>query len=162
MELWRVHGEVTEMPKYIVVPAEDIEGFLRSKGFSRTVQCQEVVYVRRHEKDCNVVIKVYTSIATGAAAARKSGADSVKICTVWDDGGRSFGIGKFPRVHRTGSPEAVLHRVYARMREAYARGTEWIREQVEKGGERRERRERVAEFAGFRSDPDFQERIIQA
>lgn len=151
------------MTRYVEVPASDIEQFLQSKGFSRTVQYQEVVYVLPHEKDPDVKLKVYTSIRTGAAAARNCGKDSIKVCVIFDNGRRSFGIGKFPRVHRTGSPDAVLARTYERMVEAYRRGSQWIREQAARRAvqgrleEKAEfaRLEREQEEAGFLSDPDF-------
>lgn len=152
------------MPHYVPVPAQDIEDFLQSKGFARTVQYQEVVYVRAHEKSPDVKVKVYTSIRVGAAQARNRGADSIKVCTVFDNGRKSFGIGKFPRVHRTGSPAAVLERTLERMKEAYRRGSEWISQQPSRDA-MRERLEEKAEFArqearqeaaGFFSDPDFE------
>ncbi len=117
------------MTTFVSVPAQAIEDFLKSKGFVRTVQRCEVVYVRNHDRDPNVKIKVYTSIRTGAAAARRRGKDSIKVCTVFDNGQRSFGIGKFPRVHRTGSTEKVLERTLERMRAAYKRANQWLREQ---------------------------------
>jgi len=120
------------MPHYVPVPAHEIESFLAAKGFERTVQRNEVVYVRPHEKDPDVKIKVYTSIRVGAAHARNRGADSIKVCTVVErENGRSFGIGKFPRIHRTGSVDAILERMYQKMRSAYSRGTEWIHQQSE-------------------------------
>jgi hypothetical protein len=117
------------MTTFVSVPAQAIEDFLKSKGFTRTVQRCEVVYIRNHDRDPNVKIKVYTSIRIGAGSARQRGKDSIKICTVFDDGRRSFGIGKFPRVHRTGSTAAVLERTLERMRAAYARANQWLREQ---------------------------------
>ena len=117
------------MTTFVSVPAQAIEDFLQSKGFVRTVQRSEVVYVRGHDRDPNVKIKVYTSIRTGAGSARRRGKDSIKVCTVFDNGRRSFGIGKFPRVHRTGSTEKVLERTLERMRAAYRRANQWLREQ---------------------------------
>lgn len=154
------------MPHYVPVPAHEIESFLQSKGFERTVQYQEVVYVRAHEKDRDVKVKVYTSIRVGAAQARRCGSDSIKVCTVFDNGRKSFGIGKFPRIHRTGSPAAVLERTYDRMKDAYKRGSEWIRGQaVRRASQARTEdlawkaafaeKERADEEAGFMSDPDL-------
>lgn len=117
------------MPHYVEVPADEIEEFLREKGFVRTVVRQEVVYSRAHARNPDVKVKVYTSIRVGASSARRRGKDSIKVCTVFDNGRKQFGIGKFPRIHRTGSTEKVLKRTLGRMREAWARGTEWIGEQ---------------------------------
>ena len=149
------------MPHYVEVPAQDIEDFLSSKGFERTVHCQEVVYVRAHDRDPDVKVKVYTSIRTGAQSTRARGADSIKVCTVFDNGRKSFGIGRFPRVHRTGSAGKVLKRTYQRMREAYARGSEWLREQEARRTEdlawkaESARAEREREAEAFMSDPDM-------
>jgi hypothetical protein len=156
------------MPHYVPVPAHEIESFLESKGFTRTVQYREVVYVRPHDKNPDVKVKVYTSIRVGAAQARSKGADSIKVCTVFDNGRKSFGLGKFPRVHRTGSSSAVLERTLERMRDAYKRGTEWIRGQAIRDAARAPdedlawkaafaEKERADEQAGFASDPDFRE-----
>lgn len=145
------------MPHYVEVPADEIETFLRSKGFVRTIVHREVVYSRAHAKNPDVKVKVYTSIRVGAQSARRRGKDSIKVCTIFDNGRKKFGIGKFPRIHRTGSTEKVLERTLKRMREAWARGTEWINEQ-----DRREdlrwkaefsRQEREAEERAFLSGP---------
>jgi hypothetical protein len=117
------------MPHYTEVPADAIESFLQEKGFSCYVQNQEVVYERAHNEDPAVKVLVYTSIRTGDVQARRRGKDSIKVCTVVKGRQKTYGIGKFPRIHRTGSPEAVLDRMLQRMREAYKRGTQWIREQ---------------------------------
>lgn len=117
------------MPTFVSVPADAIEDFLKSKGFTRTLCRNEVVYVRSHKLDPDVKIKVYTSIRTGQGSARRRGKDSIKVCTVFDNGRKSFGIGRFPRVHRTGSVDKVLERTLQRMRAAYVRGTEWLRQQ---------------------------------
>jgi len=132
------------MPHYVTVPAQTIEDFLSSKGFSRTVQYKEVVYVRASQRNPDVKIKVYTSIRVGRSSARARGKDSVKVCAVFDNGRKSFGVGKFPRVHRTGSPEAVLERVLERIMQAAARANEWI-DQNDRAW--RERLEEKAEFA---------------
>ena len=113
--------------RYVVVSRETIEEFLRSKHFERTVQVTEVVYVFKHQRDPRVVVKVYTSLRDGARNARGRGEDAIRVATVFDDGQRSFGVGKFPKVLRTGSEQLVLDRVYSRIREAYLRGSDFIR-----------------------------------
>lgn len=124
------------MPHYVDVPAQDIEDFCKSKGFSRSTQRNEVVYSRRSRINPNVQIKVYTSIRIGRTQARANGKDSIKVCVVFDNGRKSFGIGKFPRIHRTGSPEAVLDRVLERLKLAAARATEWIAQNPDRATER--------------------------
>lgn len=118
---------------YVQVPSEDIIALLESKGF-RPVEglgayrTKELVYERAHEENPAVKVRVYTSVAKGQVVARRRAKDSIKVCTVVV-GRKTFGIGKFPRVHRTGSTEKVLARMLERMRAAYRRGTDWIREQ---------------------------------
>lgn len=121
---------------YVQVPSEDIIATLTKAGFvpvnltdSWGKPLKEKVFERAHEENPVVKIRVYTSISNGYATARRRGKDSIKVCTIVD-GRRTFGIGKFPRVHRTGSTEKVLARMLQRMRAAYERGTEWIREQT--------------------------------
>jgi hypothetical protein len=113
--------------RYVEVSREIIEGFLRSKHFERSVQATEVVYIFHHQKDPRVVIKVYTSLRVGAKTARGRGEDAIRVATVFDDGHRSFGVGKFPKVLRTGSEQLILDRIYSRIREAYLRGSDFIR-----------------------------------
>jgi hypothetical protein len=134
------------MTTFVSVPAKDIEGFCEARGFARTVQRREVVYVRRSRENPDVQIKVYTSIRTGAAAARSSGRDSIKVCAVFDNGRRSFGLCKLPRVHRTGSTEKVLARVLSRIKDAAAFANRWIAEDRARLA-LRERLEEKAEFA---------------
>lgn len=113
--------------RYVVVSREAIEGFLRSKHFERTVQATEVVYVFHHLKNPSVLVKVYTSLQDGARTARGRGKDAIRVATVFDDGQRSFGVGKFPKILRTGSEQLILDRIYSRIREAYLRGSQFIR-----------------------------------
>ena len=117
------------MANYFAVPSEAIEGFLASKKFERFVQREEVVYVRRSTRNPNVFIKVYTSIRTGRDAVRASGKDAIRICTVFDSGKKSFGIGKFKPVFRVTSTESVLERILSRIMEAAQRGNQWIDQQ---------------------------------
>jgi hypothetical protein len=131
--------EVTQImgTTYVAVPSEDIIHFLQAKGFTPVDltgpsgrPLNEVVYERAHKDNSAVKVRVYTSIAKGHTVARRRAKDSIKVCTVVVGRNRTFGVGKFPRVHRTGSPEKVLSRMLQRMRAAYARGTEWLREQI--------------------------------
>jgi hypothetical protein len=113
--------------RYVEVPAQAIEDFLQSKGFTRTTQRNEVVYVRSHHEWPCVKVKVYTSIRDGHTSVRKRGADAIKVCTVYEGKKRKpFGIGRFPHVLRTGNTQAVLDRMYDRMRAAYRRANEWV------------------------------------
>jgi len=113
--------------RYVEVRREIIEGFLQSKHFERSVQATEVVYLFRHLKDPRVLVKVYTSLRVGSRYTRRCGEDAIRVATVYDDGQRSFGVGRFPKVLRTGSEQLILDRVYSRIREAYLRGSDFIR-----------------------------------
>jgi len=127
---------MTEMARYVYVSPESMEQFLISKGFIRTIVCREIVYYRHHELDPKVVVKGYTSILVDdngkSMATRGAGQDSIKVATVVEGKNKTYGIGKFPYITRTGTTEEVLARTLQRMRAAYARGTEWIREQITK------------------------------
>jgi len=127
---------------YVAVPAEQICSFLESKGFRRVegliargkhggeVPITEIVYERSHDLYAPIKVRVFTSIREGNDRVRRRAKDSIKVCTVIVGKQKTYGIGKFPRVHRTGSPEKVLDRMLGRMREAYQRGTDWYREQA--------------------------------
>lgn len=114
---------------FVEVPAADIEGFLAGKGFARTVVGCEVVYVRKSSRNPDVVIKVYTSVRVGNASVRRVGRDAIRVCVVFENGRKSFGIGRFPHVNRVGSVQSVLARVQERLLDAAARGNEWIDQQ---------------------------------
>jgi len=109
--------------RFVELPAEAMLTFLESKGFALTTKPRsrrEIVYERAHHVDPRYIVLVYTSVATGNARARKRGADAIRVVAIFDDGKRSYGIAKTPRVFRTGSVEAVLERTHERMRECYA------------------------------------------
>ena len=119
------------MSAYVQVPKEDIIALLEKSGFTElgTYQHRELVYERVHKENSAIRVRVYTSITRGDDVVRRKGKDSIKVCTIVQGRNKIFGIGKFPRIHRTGSTEKVLARMLERMRAAYARGTEWLREQ---------------------------------
>jgi hypothetical protein len=117
------------MTHYVGVPAEVIESFLQSKGFTRTVYYHEVVYTQSMTLSPNLHVKIYTSIRDGATAVRASGVDSIKVAVVYDDGVKRFGVGKFPHILRVGSEQEVLDRIQERMAAAYKRGSEWLSQQ---------------------------------
>ena len=116
---------------YINLDAAKFETFLQSKGCHRLVMERhgdEVVYVRAHDKAKFLFIKIFTSIKEGETTARECGGDAIRVVCIFDNGTRNFGIGKFPRVYRTGSQEKVQERTLDRMRDAYARLNEWLKE----------------------------------
>lgn len=124
-------------PRFVEVSRETLESFLTSKGFRREVQNREVVYVRDHHIDGNVKVKVYTTLSVNGEQVRDCGEDAIRVVTIFDNGrGKSFGVGKFPKLLRTapaGLPESdrvqvLLDRLHERMREAYARANEFVKE----------------------------------
>lgn len=115
--------------RYVELNSAKFESFLKHKGFVReTIDSgKEIVYSFCHEYNPNVRVKVYTSIVSGAKTARSVGKDAIRIVCIFDDGSKSFGIAKMPRVYRTGNQEKVEERTLERMREAYRCGSRWIR-----------------------------------
>ncbi len=113
------------MERFVEVGAEKLCRMLVVKGFTRGVQHSEVIYTRTHSKVPAIKVVVYTSISVGSVKARAKGADAIRVCTIYDDGSKSFGIGKFPKVLRTGSEDAVLTRIGERIRLALIRGGEY-------------------------------------
>jgi len=114
------------MANFVAVPAEAIEEFLQSKKFVRSVQRNEVVYSRTSVRHPDVHIKVYTSVKQGQDQVRAAGKDAIRVCVVFDNGRKSFGVGKFPPVLRVHSVESVLGRLWQRLQQASTRGNEWI------------------------------------
>lgn len=116
--------------RYVEVRRETLETYLQSKGFVRGEFREEVVYTRNHHINPHVHIRVYTSLSTrGHDTARGCGHDAIKVSVFYDNGqGKSFGIGSFPHVYRTGSEEKVVARMYERMVAAYTRANEWVKQ----------------------------------
>lgn len=114
------------------VNSADFEKFLSDKGFVRTESGDEVVYVKDHDQVSHLIIKVYTSIRIGAKAARAVGEDAIRVCALFVKDEKTFGVGKFARVYRTGNQEGVFERTASRIEEATARCDEWLKEQAAK------------------------------
>lgn len=112
--------------RYVEVVAIEFENFLQDKGFTRTIQNQEIVYVMQHKKHPDLYIKVYTSLGTDNAA-RECGEDAIRVCSIVSKAGYSRGLYKGARVYRTGSQEKIQARTLDRMREAYAKCNEYIK-----------------------------------
>lgn len=107
----------------VVVPADTLVAFLKSKGFAERdmakVRGSEIVYERSHKADTRYKVLIYTSVRRGSTVARAAGKDAIRVCAIFEDGSYSRGVCKLPRVHRTGTVEGVLERVLGRAREAY-------------------------------------------
>ncbi len=117
---------------FCAIPAEVLEGFLANMRFERTVQGREVVYVRKSARNPDVQLKVYSSVKVGQTSVRSAGKDAIRICCVFDNGRKSFGIGKFQPVFRVTSVESVLARLKERLVEASKRANEWIDQNAER------------------------------
>lgn len=115
---------------YVEIDSNAFEVFLREQGFSRTVQCDEIVYIKPYSGKDHVVVKCYTSIKDGSANARDVGRDAIRIVAIFDDGEKSFGLYKGARVHRTTSQESVHARTMSRIGEAFTRCKEWTQDQA--------------------------------
>lgn len=79
-----------------------------------------------------MVVKVWTSLSASGGDSRAVGKDSIKVSAAYESdlpwrGKTNFGIYKGKRVFRTGTEEAVIDRLYERMREAYVFTNEWLR-----------------------------------
>lgn len=114
------------MAQFFDIPAADLENFLRSLKFERSTHGTEVVYTRLARRNQNVMMKVYTSITEGDKSARSVGSDAIRVCVVFSNGSKSFGIGKFKPVFRVTSTESILTRLRERIMEAAVRADEWI------------------------------------
>lgn len=119
--------------RYVKITREKLENFFAACGFSKRVAGKELVFVRANQHYSDVWIKVYTSLPADGGDVRGKGQDAIRVAAAYEsdvpfrDRGKSFGIYKAQRVFRTGTEEAILDRLYERMREAYAFTNEWLR-----------------------------------
>ena len=118
------------MSKYIEVNSKEFKTFLQSKGFSRDAMSgKEIVYSRLHDKEPKLIIKIYTSIASDANAARACGKDAIRVVAIFQGKEKTYPIYKGARIYRVGSQAGVQERVLDRARDAYKRCNEWLKEQ---------------------------------
>ena len=132
--------------RFVPVPASAIRERLAGAGFRLVPAGRgEEVYVRIHDRDPRYAVKVYSSIQRGQDEVRDRGADAIRVVAVsyggqlgpageWLRPELARGVFKAPRVHRSGSVEAVLDRMIDRAREAYGhinkcRRTAWSLEE---------------------------------
>jgi hypothetical protein len=113
--------------RFVNVPADAVRDKLLAAGFTRTTEAwgNEEVYDRPHDRDAHYVVRVFSSIHSGAEEARQCGADAIRVVAVHTDDRfrfppRSIVIFKAARVFRTGTVEKVLGRMVDRAREAYS------------------------------------------
>lgn len=128
----KMKKERKSRPGYVQVSRDRLESFLQACGFSKRIVGHEVVYVRFNHHYDSLIIKVWTSLPAQGGDVRGPGQDAIRITAAYEGdvdyrGRNNFGIYKAQRVFRTGSEEAVIDRIYERMREAYLFTNEWLR-----------------------------------
>jgi hypothetical protein len=117
---------------FIQLDTAATESFLSGLGFSRTVSNNEVVFEKAHEKEANLITKVYTSIRVDSNEARDVGKDAVRISSLYVGKDKTYGIFRGKRVHRSGSQSAVQDRILSRLADASKRCDEWLMEREAK------------------------------
>ena len=100
--------------------ALSIVGKLDECGFVETGfddKTREKVYARVIP-DTDIAVKVYTTIVD--REVRGEGKDAIRVCATYSTkDGKSKGIVKSTRVHRTGNIDEIVDRMYGRMRETW-------------------------------------------
>ncbi len=81
----------------------------------------ERVYERKVSTDGRVRVKVFTTVRGGTAdvplEVRLNGKDAIRVCATYiTNAGEERGLVKEARVHRTGDIDAIVERMYLRMR----------------------------------------------
>jgi hypothetical protein len=101
-----------------------IEGKLASCGFAQTAirGAKEIVYARAVDGAESIRVLVYTTVDSRDGLARSCGKDAIRVCAVYKArDGRERGIASADkRVNRVGEIDAIVGRMYDRMREVYA------------------------------------------
>jgi hypothetical protein len=144
------------MGHFVDVPPDAIRARLLAAGFrlAAVPTSREEVYDRAHDRDRRYVVRVYTTIALGAA--RGCGDDAIRVVALFARDAlvdsraidKAVGIFKAKRVHRSGSVEAVLERMMGRAREAYV----FCSERRAAGQQAREfRQQELCDFGARRS-----------
>lgn len=139
------------MTTFVEVPASAIHALMAKTGFKKAImpRSKEEVFELVHKRNARYVVRVYTSIPNGQKVARDCGADAIRVVAVFEDPrtGKTHGIYKAKRIHRTGSIEKVIDRMHDRMREAYIAISSHLEEE-RRQKEERERRPRRARDDG--------------
>lgn len=101
--------------------ANEIKVLLLGLGFQPSTRpgATELVFEKGSTRLQGVKMLVYTTIQNDEV--RGIGKDSIKVCTVYvGKDGRTKGLGKERRVHRTGDIKAITPRVKDRIKDAAA------------------------------------------
>ncbi len=116
------------MSKYVEVPREAFEAAMTEAGFKEEGVRGELMFVRRHARNPELMVKIYSSIARNAGEARDCGEDCIRVVAVYEPPAPMRGRGLYKqRVLRVTSVEGVLERTIARAREAYGKLNEAIK-----------------------------------
>lgn len=133
--------------RYVEVRREVLTAALEKAGFKvwephpGEFGCSELVYVRQHDSDPTMFVKVYTSLPARAGDARACGQDAIRACLVFERRDEAIkrwisgGLYKAPKVLRTGSEEKVIERTLERARECYREANKraWERSMKKRG-----------------------------
>ena len=90
----------------------------------RRPELAERVYARTVGDDERLQVRVYTTVIGGENGTpfevRKEGKDAIRVCATYKTkSGKDRGLVKETRVNRTGNIDAIVDRMYQRMRNAY-------------------------------------------
>lgn len=115
---------------YVQVDREVFLGALAKAGFlPDPEQRGEVAVIRQHHLDPTMYVKIFTSLPLDAGDVRAKGTDAIRVVLIFKNPrtGRSGGLWKATRVHRTGTTAGVIERTLERAREAYAEGNRRVK-----------------------------------
>jgi hypothetical protein len=116
--------------RYIIIDSAHFLSFLTEKGFSidPNPSGEEIVMIRRHNKEQRLIIKIYTSIRDGSSLAREVNADAIRTIALFETPTKVYPIFKGKNVYRVGRTQAeVEERVLERARAAYVRCNKWLK-----------------------------------
>jgi hypothetical protein len=115
---------------YVQVPRDRFVAALELAGFSTDPdQRGELAFIRQHHLDPTMYVKIFTSLPLDAGDVRAKGTDAIRVVLIFKNPrtGRSGGLFKTTRVHRTGTAAGVIERTLERAREAYAEGNRRVK-----------------------------------
>ena len=105
---------------YNPIDAKHLTAALEKHGFEPTVVGKELVYTRDNHNDPQLTVKVYTSVTEGHEFVKKKGSDAIRTCLVYTGpDGKTRGVAKTKRVHRSGTDTAIIKRMMERARAMY-------------------------------------------
>jgi hypothetical protein len=116
------------MTRYVEVPREAFEAAMTKAGFKEEGVRGQLMFVRRHHRNPELKVKIYSSIPRNAGEARDCGEDSIVVVAVYEP---PYPMKSRPlyrqRVFRVTSVEGVMERTLERAREAYVKCNEALK-----------------------------------